>query len=158
MATDSRVGSPSRPGLRSRLGEWLFSERRELRRARRAADAELLRLSPTPPRLAWRSAELTAGVRRLELGRQLRRIVGAADARYLPGALPIDRPRVRAESEALLSLAGRLTELSRPVSSRGMLLLERLLDDSDGPLYEGPSKTPLGDALADIAESLEETQ
>ena len=67
-------------------------------------------------------------------------------------------PRVRAESEALLSLAGRLTELSRPVSSRGMLLLERLLDDSDGPLYEGPSKRPLGDALADIAESLEETQ
>jgi hypothetical protein len=142
---------------RVRLGDWLFAQRRELRRARRAADAELLRLSPTPPRLAWRSAELTAGVRRLELGRELRRVVSAADARYLPGASPVDRPRVRAASDALLALADRLAELSRPVSPRGMLLLERLLNDADGPLYEGRATTTIAAALEEIAANLDDT-
>ena len=117
----------------------------------------MLRLSPTPPRLAWRSAELTAGARRLELGRELRRIVSAADARYLPGASPVDRPRVRAASDALLSLADRLAELSRPVSPRGMLLLERLLNDADGPLYEGRATTTLAAALEEITANLEDT-
>jgi hypothetical protein len=141
----------------TRLGNWLHPGRHELVRARRAADVELLRRTPAPPRLAWRSAELTAGARRLELARELRKVVGAADSRYLPNASPIDRPRIRVDSEALLSLAERLAELSRPVSPRGVLLLERLLHDRDGPLYEGAPTTTLGGAIDEIAGALEAT-
>jgi hypothetical protein len=155
MGAKSHVASESRGRLRHRLGGWLAPARRELERARRAADAELLRLALPPPRLAWRSAELTAGSRRLELARELRKVVEAADGRYLPSASPIDRVRIHAEGDALCRLADRLAELSRPVAPRGVLLLERILHDVDGPLYQGAASTSLDDALARVAEALE---
>ena len=155
MDTDPDVVAPARTGIRAWLDSRLRPERRELARARRSADAELLRLSPTPPRLAWRSAELTSGATRLRLARELRRLVESADARYLPSASPVDRPRIRVESDALLALAYRLDELPRPVAPRGVLLLERLLKDSYGPLYAGRRRTTLAAALEQIAAALE---
>jgi hypothetical protein len=133
----------------------LAPQQRELKRAREAADAELSLLTSPPLRLAWRSAELTAGSRRLELAGELRQLVDAADARYLPNASPIDRAAVRAETETLLALAARLCDLERPVSPRGILALERLLRDNDGPLYAAAGPETLARALAEVTQALE---
>lgn len=119
-----------------------------------------MRAGAPSPRLAWRSAELTGGKRRLALADELRRLVDAADGRYLPGAAPLDRTTVRAETEALLALAARLCDLERPVSPSGVLVLERLLRDNDGPLY-GPrgygaaGPEALAGALAEVRRALE---
>ena len=144
-------------GLGSRLKDWIASfghERRELNRGRRSADAELRNMDYVPMRLAWRSAELTAGGERLELAHQIRALVRAASPRYLPGAVPLDRGAVRVEAHSLLALADRLSDLGRPVAPRGILLLKDLLVDADGPLYLNIS--PLGPALATIASALED--
>ena len=79
-------------GLGSRLKDWIASfghERRELNRGRRTADVELRSVDSVPMRLAWRSAELTAGGERLELAHEIRALVRAASPRYLPGAVPL---------------------------------------------------------------------
>lgn len=110
--------------------------RRALRAARRAADEELL-LSRSPSlRLAWRAAELVVPKRRLELARSLRRLVRDADSRYLPNAQVFNRRAVRAATDNLLVVAERLADLEDPVAPRGVLLLERLLVDTSGPLYD----------------------
>ena len=140
--------------MRGRLSRWLRPAR-ELKRARRTADAELVRLTLPPPRLAWRTAELTAGAHRIELARELRKLVEAADSRYLPSASPIDRGQVRSDEDALVALAARLGELPRPVAPRGVLLLERILHDNDSPLYQGFARKTLEAALAEAAEALE---
>jgi hypothetical protein len=59
-----------------------------------------------------------------------------ASVRYLPTASPMNRIAVRAESETLLALAGRLADLERPVAARSVVLLERLLLEPSGPLYD----------------------
>ncbi|MGZ4300726.1 MAG: hypothetical protein ACXVE1_08060 [Gaiellaceae bacterium] len=145
-------------GLGSRLKDWIASlghEQRELNRGRRTADAELRKVDSVPLRLAWRSAELTAGGERLELAHQIRVLVRGASPRYLPGAVPLARGAVRIEEHSLLALADRLSDLGRPVAPRGILLLKDLLVDSDSPLYLD-SLNPLGPALATIAAALED--
>jgi hypothetical protein len=139
------------------LRNWLASltrERRELKRARAAADSELLRFRTPPPRLAWRTAELTAGSSRLGLARELRGLVEASDPRYLPGASPLDRGAVRVEADALLALADRLADLEVPVAPRGVLLLERLLLGTRGPLYGIEGAAALDVRLREIAARL----
>jgi hypothetical protein len=125
--------------LLSRGFESLRS-RRSLRTAREAADREIRR-SPAPSlRVAWRAAELVVPSKRFELARSLRWIARDADARHLPGASPINRGAVRAVTEPMLELADRLEDLERPAGARGVLLLDGLLLDGDGPLYEqGPA-------------------
>ncbi len=119
------------------------------------ADAELL-ASPIPSlRLAWRAAELVVPKRRLELARSLRGLVRDADARYLPNAVPINRPAVRAAANDLRAMADRLAELSRPVSPRGILLVERLLVDGSSPLYDAERADELHDAIDTAAAALE---
>ena len=107
---------------------------------------------PVPSlRVMWRTAELVAPKRRLELARSLRRLVHDADPRYLPSAAPVNRVAVRASSEPLLETAARLEELDRPVSARGVLMLDRLLIDGFGPpLRLGPA-----DALIEALEAAE---
>jgi len=73
--------------------------------ARRRADAELLATSLPSPRLAWRTEELVAEDRRIQLGRSLIDVVHAADERLLPGASPLNRNSVRARRAELLQLA-----------------------------------------------------
>lgn len=128
---------------------------REFRVARRRADSELLHSRLPSPRLAWRVAELTADANRLELARALRQRVREADVRYLPSASPLNRVAVRANSAALLTLAARLEDLSRPVSARGVLLAERLLTDARGSLYGWGSEAGVGSVLDAVRAALE---
>jgi len=113
--------------------EW--KARRALTAARRRADAELLAASLPSPRLAWRTEELVAEDRRIQLGRSLIDVVHAADERLLPGASPLNRNSVRARRAELLQLAARLCDLSRPVAPRGVLLVDRLLSDGSSSLF-----------------------
>ena len=119
--------------------EW--KARRALTAARRRADAELLATSLPSPRLAWRTEELVAEDRRIQLGRSLIDVVHAADERLLPGASPLNRNSVRARRAELLQLASRLCDLSRPVAPRGVLLVDRLLSDGSCSLFgRGPNR------------------
>jgi hypothetical protein len=110
--------------------------RRALRAARSAADDELLIRETPPLRLAWRVEELVAPKSRLDLAHTLRSVVRDAGPRYLPGASPVNRLAVRPAAETLHMIADRLADLDRPVAGRGILMLERLLIDGSGPLYD----------------------
>lgn len=110
--------------------------RREQRAARRTADAELLRRETAPLQLAWRVEELTTPKNRLKLAGTLRSLVRDASPRYLPGASPVNRLAIRAELDTLNAMVSRLSELDRPVAARGVLLVDRLLVDGAGPLYD----------------------
>jgi len=112
-----------------------WTARRELRAARRSADEQLLASRLPSPRLAWRAAELTADEHRIALGRSLTDVIHASDERLLPSASPIDRGAVRECRAQLLGLASRLFDLGLSAAPRGVLLVERLLHDGDGPLY-----------------------
>jgi hypothetical protein len=122
-------------GLRHALEP--LTSRRALRRARRAADAEIEALPGNAPlRLAWRVDELVSPKNRLDLAHSLRSLVADAGSRYLPSASPVNRAAVRAESARLLAVAERLSVLERPVSARGVVRVDRLLTDGSGPLYD----------------------
>src|SRR5947209_8438846 len=120
-----------------------WEARRALRAARRRADAELLSTRLPSPRLAWRTEELVDADNRIDLGCSLTDVVHSADERLLPGASPLDRGAIRTTRAELLALAARLCDLSRPVSPRGILLVERLLHDGSGPLYGGGASNQL---------------
>ncbi len=121
--------------------------RRNLYATRRAADAELLRRTGPPLRLAWRVEELVTPKNRLDLAHTLRSLVREADARYLPSASPVNRIAVRAEAETFLAVAARLADLERPVAARGVLLVDRLLVDGFSPLYDRERSDELPDYL-----------
>jgi hypothetical protein len=140
-------------GSSGTLSPW--RRRRELRAARREADAELLGSEFASPRTAWRAAELTESKNRLALARSIRRLIRSADARYLPGPTPLNRIGVRLEIDALEALAERLATLERPVTPRGVLLLDRLLTDGFGPLYVSYRAVELRSALDRAAKAFE---
>jgi hypothetical protein len=131
-----------------------WEAKRALRAARQRADAELVSARLPSPRLAWRTAELVDADNRVELSRSLTAIVHAADERLLPSASPIDRNAVRGARAQLLSLAAHLCDLSRPVTPRGVLIVERLLVDGSGPLYQRGSSNRLRLAVADADAAL----
>jgi hypothetical protein len=110
--------------------------RRAQRAARRTADAELVGREFAPLQLAWRVEELTTPKNRLKLAGTLRSLVRDASPRYLPGASPFNRLAIRAEADTLNALVSRLSELDRPVAARGILLIDGLLADGTGPLYD----------------------
>ncbi len=112
-----------------------WEARRALRAARRRADQEILATKLPPPRLAWRIEELLDEANRIDLGCSLTSVVHASDERLLPSASPIDRVAVRVCRADLLALAAEICDLSREVTPRGVLRVERLLVDSAGPLY-----------------------
>lgn len=143
-----------RPGLFSRVAEPLRT-RRALRVARRDADEELLRSAVPSLRLAWRAAELVVPKNRLELARSLRTLVREADARYLPNAVPINRGAVRAVSADLVEMADRLADLENPIAPRGVLLVEQLLTDGAGPLYNHESADELASSVTKATRALE---
>ena len=131
-----------------------WTDRRALKAARRSADEQLLASKLASPRLAWRSAELLAPEHRAAVGRSLTDTVHAADERLLPSASPLDRAAVRECRAQLLDLASHLFDLDRSVTPRGMLMLERLLSDSRGPLYGTGETRRLRLELHDIREAL----
>jgi hypothetical protein len=159
MATDPQAASPvavPAPPFGA-LGRLVASarERRALRTARRAADADLL-LRETPSlRLAWRAAELVVPKRRRQLARTLRELVREADPRVARTARVFDAAAVRELAPVLLQAANRLEDLERPVAPRGILLLESLLTDPWGPLYDRGRAEQLGSAVVTAADALE---
>jgi len=128
------------------------------RRRRRDADRRLAAAAGTvAPDLAWRAAELTSRHERKLLVRSLRSVVDELSRTYLPGASPLNRVALRPHVHELTVLADRLADLDRPVSPAGILAVQRLLTDPDGPFYargydasEAPTTRALARALAGL--------
>jgi hypothetical protein len=129
--------------------------RRALRRARSAADSELARRRLAPLRLAWRVEELVSTKNRLDLAHSIRSLVRDAQTRYMPSASPFNRLAVRAESDQLGAVAARLADLERPVAARGVVLVERLLTDGSGSLYDSELASDFGPTLDAVLDALE---
>jgi len=136
------------------LSPRALARRRRLRAERRAADEELLESRWASPLLAWRVNELVVRANRIDLARSIRSTVRDSDARYLPGASPLNRVAVRAESPRLLAIARRLED-ARPVNARGVLVVDRLLLDGLGPLYSRERAAELPAHLDDALDALE---
>lgn len=112
-------------------------EYRRLSSLRRQADRQLLGTAATrsPELVVWRTAELTSERNRRVLAKTLRGVVSELDARRLPGASPLNRSGARSHAGLIQALADRVGDLERPVSARGILLVEDLVTDGWGPLY-----------------------
>jgi hypothetical protein len=113
-----------------------LQKRRALQSERRAADAELIASVLPSPRLAWRVHELIAPEFRLGVSRGLTDVVHESDGSRLPGVSPLNRAAVRSARSQLLALASRLADLDVHVLPRGVLLADRLVTDSNSPLYD----------------------
>jgi hypothetical protein len=130
-----------------------WEARRVMRAERGRADGELADARLPSPRLAWRVNELVAADNRLRLARQLTDVVHASDERRLPNARPVNRGAVRENRSELLDIAARLFDTRRPVAARGVVLLERLLDN--GALFGNGRPIQLRVEAARIREALE---
>lgn len=130
-------------------------ERRELVAARRIADDELIRTALPSPRLAWRTNELCSDEHRRALAESLVQVVKASEARYLPGASPLNRGAARDEMARLLQVAAILADTQRAVAPRGVLIVERLLTGPKSPLYLHREAKDLRVALTDALQALE---
>jgi hypothetical protein len=129
--------------------------RRELGSARRKADAELIATTLPSPRLAWRTNELCSDENRRGLADSLVAVARASEARYLPGASPLNRIGARDQLALLLQIGAVLADTDRHVTPRGVLLVERILTESKSPLYRRPPTTDLHAALAEALQALE---
>jgi hypothetical protein len=140
-------------------GAWHGRGRVEAREAlgalQAAADADLARLDPPPLRLSWRVEELVATKNLPDPAHPLRSLVRDTRASRLPSASPFNRIVVRAGSDRLLAVAARLADLERPIAMRGIVLLERLLTDGSGPLYDRERVDEFGSTLDAILDALE---
>ena len=117
-------------------------QHRALRQIEASVDRILLRREPMPvsPLLAWRAERLRSPEARERLAAALRRVERSASASSLAGASPLNRAAIRVSHDDVMALVDRLAAPD-PVAVRGVLLVQRLLDDPSGPLY--------GNALAD---------
>lgn len=117
--------------------------RRELAAVRRTAD-RLIVVAPTTrdasELVRWRCAELTRREQRDRLARSVQSTINALDPRRLPSASPLRRPDARGAQPLLEQLHTRLAD-EQPVSARGIILTQILLQDAASPLYsEGPEQ------------------
>src|SRR5262249_34563202 len=140
-------GGRSMRGNRFRPPRWWQWVQRS--RLRMAADAQLLSgaAADSLPLLAWRASQLTSDRNRRILARSLRGVLSELDGHVLPGASPLNRAATRPHSDLIETLADRLEEVARPVSARGILLVEVLLTDGSGPLYARDPAGEIGEAL-----------
>ena len=153
----SAAGSARPAGRRGlRHGLELLRARRAARIARWEADTEIAACDGSPPlNLAWRVDELVGTKNRLDLAHTLRSLVADCGARYLPSASPVNRRAVRENGTRLRAIAERLSGLERPVAARGVVLLDRLLVDGSGPLYDRQRSDELAPALDFALNALE---
>ena len=124
----------------------------ELGRQRRVADEWLLwgaAARPSSALLSWRAAELGSPRLRSALAQSLRRIGREVRGRAYPGAVPLNGRAIRPHLGLVDALSERLGDHDRPVSARGMVLVDRLLTEPGSPLY-----SRAGDEL--VAQSLSE--
>jgi hypothetical protein len=129
--------------------------RRELVAARRAADAELVATALPSPRFAWRTNELCSDEHRRSLAESLIEVARASEARYLPGASPLNRPAARDQLALILHLGAVLADTHRRVAPRGVLLTEQLLTEPKSPLYRRAATGDLAAALSGALDALE---
>ena len=133
-------------------------EHRHLSALRRLADRQLLgtALPRSPDLVAWRARELTSERNRRDLYRTLRGVISELDARRLPGSSPLNRTGARPEAGLILALADRVGDATRPVSAKGVLLVEELLTDGWGPLYARDHVEELRPSLTRCLRTLDE--
>jgi hypothetical protein len=74
--------------------------------------------------------------RRRELEKSLEGVLRSIDPKRRPGASPLNRRGLWLYEPELRSLARRLGDLDRPVSRHGLSLVQNLLTDASGPLYD----------------------
>lgn len=127
-------------------------------RCRAAADRLILeypRIPQVSPLIVWRTQELTSERERRILTSSLRRMIREATAsrRLNPPILNISA--LRANLPLLKSLHLRLADQSRPISARGVVVLNRLLTDATSPLYERAPGDKLPDVLQTALDALE---
>jgi hypothetical protein len=120
---------------------------------RAAADTDLARRDRPPLRLAWRVEELVGTKNRLDLAHSVRSVVRDARPSYLR-AHRLQPPRRPPSPTSCFAVAARLADLERP-SPRGVVLLERLLTDGSGPLYDRDRVDEFGSTLDTILDALE---
>jgi hypothetical protein len=127
----------------------LTLSQRDLAQLRRVADAQL-RMYRYPPEAAlasWRRAELTSWRKRRQLARALDGIRRDLSQSRLPGASPLNRVAARRYADLFPLLAERLRNPRSLVPAVGVLEVEDLLHDPDGPLYARERERELGVAL-----------
>jgi len=131
------AGAPLLVGLLAALHGW-----RRLAARRAVADTWLLWGAEARP-----AAEL--------LARSLRRLGAETQRRLVPGALPLNRLELRSQIGLLRALELRLSDLSRPVCARGVLIVERLLTEPGSPLYARERSDALAEQLSEACATLE---
>lgn len=140
-------------GIIQSVREW-----RSLNRRRAAADQWLQKQGGRRFSLsyAWRVSELTSRRERRILADSL--AAAAREARQRPGpigATVVSRATVRPYTAELTTLAERLTDLERPVSPSGMLLVRDLLTSARSPLYEPARACEIPATVANILRTLD---
>jgi len=130
----------------------------ELATRRRLADEWLLwgaSARPSSALLDWRAAELGSPRLRSTLGHSLRRLEREVRGGTLPGAVPLNKRAIRCHLGLVRALQERLEDRTRPVSVRGMLLVERLLTEPGSPLYSSAPDDVLAEALSEALAALD---
>jgi hypothetical protein len=129
----------------------------ELRAIRRTAD-RLILLDAVGQEgseiVRWRSRELVTPASRRGLARELQQTLRRLDPARLPSASPLRRGLARRHGELLRRLEQRMLD-SRPVTARGVLLLQRLLREPGSPLYDARHERDLARAIASVAAELD---
>ena len=130
---------------------------RELAAVRRTADRLIVHAPHSRDAsdlVRWRSAELTARVKRDALRKDIERVLRSIDPSRLPSASPVRRPAARGSADLFTALAARLAD-ERPVAARGILLTQSLLRDPASPLYAEDAEWYLAPALRRVTGALE---
>lgn len=129
----------------------------ELGRIRRSADRLILADvvgQEGSEIVRWRVHELVAPASRRGLARELDGTLRRLDRGRLPSASPLRRVVARRDEDLLRRLGERMLD-GRPVTARGVILLQRLLREPGSPLYDASSERELSRALASVAMELE---
>jgi hypothetical protein len=130
----------------------------ERARRRRIADEWLLwgaAARPSSALLSWRACELMSPRLRRTLARSMRRIERETRGVAHLGAVPLNKRALRRQLNLVHAVNERLADRARPVSVRGILLVDRLLTEPGSPLYSRASDDVLAQALTDVLAALD---
>jgi hypothetical protein len=73
----------------------------------------------------------------------------------LPGASPLNRVGLRPYQRELAALAARVGDLERPVTTRGLRLVDQLVSHGGSPLYDRSQARAVPETLERILAALE---
>src|SRR5262245_42327444 len=94
--------------------------------------------------------------KRRQLARSLEGIVRELrDRAQLPGASPLNRVGLRPYEPQLAVLAARVGDLDRPVTTRGLHLVDELVSHGGSPLYDRPQARAVPETVEVILAALE---